>query len=383
MSVKVAYWATATHRRARAGIVFVPDPNVESALVEITRRIAPTTDPATLFALVRTGFGQRRKMLRRSLAGIVDAGARSRRPASRPPRGPRSSTSYDVVPPGRRPSRRLRGAARHGTDEHRTLRAHAKLTLSLRVTGVRDDGYHLIDAEMVSLELHDLSSTDRSIDANRADGRSVRSPMGVADRRHEPRRPGAATRRADRPPSRHRQAHPARRRARRRIDRRGGRAAVGGLRHRAGRISNVPPGSAPTSPFCLVGGRGQGAGIGEIVEPLAARRPARSRCHPAARRQHARGLPGVGRSRRADRPTAPQRSRARGARRRTATGDAGAIASPNASAARPTLAGSGATWFVEGDHHDALADLDRHSGVDRAGRPHTVDAVTRRPGPGA
>ena len=31
-----------------------------------------------------------------------------------------------------------------------TLAAHAKLTLSLRVTGVRDDGYHLIDAEMVS-----------------------------------------------------------------------------------------------------------------------------------------------------------------------------------------------------------------------------------------
>ena len=37
-----------------------------------------------------------------------------------------------------------------------TLRAHAKLTLSLHVTGVRADGYHLIDAEMVSLELHDL-----------------------------------------------------------------------------------------------------------------------------------------------------------------------------------------------------------------------------------
>jgi 4-diphosphocytidyl-2-C-methyl-D-erythritol kinase len=33
--------------------------------------------------------------------------------------------------------------------------AHAKLTVSLRVTGVRDDGYHLIDAEMVSLDLAD------------------------------------------------------------------------------------------------------------------------------------------------------------------------------------------------------------------------------------
>lgn len=33
--------------------------------------------------------------------------------------------------------------------------ARAKLTLNLRVTGVRDDGYHLIDADMVSLDLAD------------------------------------------------------------------------------------------------------------------------------------------------------------------------------------------------------------------------------------
>ena len=38
---------------------------------------------------------------------------------------------------------------------HDVVRAPAKLTLSLRVTGARDDGYHLIDAEMVSLELAD------------------------------------------------------------------------------------------------------------------------------------------------------------------------------------------------------------------------------------
>lgn len=35
------------------------------------------------------------------------------------------------------------------------ITAHAKLTLDLRVTGVRDDGFHLIDAEMVSLDLAD------------------------------------------------------------------------------------------------------------------------------------------------------------------------------------------------------------------------------------
>jgi 4-diphosphocytidyl-2-C-methyl-D-erythritol kinase len=35
------------------------------------------------------------------------------------------------------------------------VRALAKLTLSLRVTGVRPDGYHLLDAEMVTVDLAD------------------------------------------------------------------------------------------------------------------------------------------------------------------------------------------------------------------------------------
>ena len=35
------------------------------------------------------------------------------------------------------------------------VEAPAKLTLSLRITGVRADGYHLIDAEMIALDLHD------------------------------------------------------------------------------------------------------------------------------------------------------------------------------------------------------------------------------------
>ena len=39
--------------------------------------------------------------------------------------------------------------------EHVRLFAPAKLTTSLRVVGVRDDGYHLIDAEMVSLDFGD------------------------------------------------------------------------------------------------------------------------------------------------------------------------------------------------------------------------------------
>ena len=71
VSVKTAYWADAKVVGHVPASVFVPRPNVESALVAITRRTPPDTDPATLFGLVRAGFGQRRKMLRKSLAGIV------------------------------------------------------------------------------------------------------------------------------------------------------------------------------------------------------------------------------------------------------------------------------------------------------------------------
>ena len=35
------------------------------------------------------------------------------------------------------------------------LSAPAKLTLSLSVVGVRHDGYHLVDAEMVAVDLTD------------------------------------------------------------------------------------------------------------------------------------------------------------------------------------------------------------------------------------
>ncbi|MEJ7844497.1 MAG: 16S rRNA (adenine(1518)-N(6)/adenine(1519)-N(6))-dimethyltransferase RsmA [Acidimicrobiales bacterium] len=72
-SVKVAYHATAEVTGIVAPTVFVPRPRVESALVRIVRRPAPApaADPDRLFALVRAGFGQRRKMLRRALAGQV------------------------------------------------------------------------------------------------------------------------------------------------------------------------------------------------------------------------------------------------------------------------------------------------------------------------
>jgi 16S rRNA (adenine1518-N6/adenine1519-N6)-dimethyltransferase len=77
-SVKVAYHATASLVGHVGPGAFVPRPRVDSVLVRIDRRAtgpATDADPDRLFALVRAGFGQRRKMLRRALAGLVDADA--------------------------------------------------------------------------------------------------------------------------------------------------------------------------------------------------------------------------------------------------------------------------------------------------------------------
>ena len=75
VSVKIAYWGSARVVGAVPASVFVPRPNVESSLVEIVRHEPPTTDPDVLFPLVKQAFGQRRKMLRKSLAGVVAADA--------------------------------------------------------------------------------------------------------------------------------------------------------------------------------------------------------------------------------------------------------------------------------------------------------------------
>jgi 16S rRNA (adenine1518-N6/adenine1519-N6)-dimethyltransferase len=78
VSVKVRYWATARVVGRVPPSVFVPRPNVESALVRITRHAAgPAVAPAhvgpdRLFEVVGAGFAHRRKMLRGALAGVVD-----------------------------------------------------------------------------------------------------------------------------------------------------------------------------------------------------------------------------------------------------------------------------------------------------------------------
>jgi 16S rRNA (adenine1518-N6/adenine1519-N6)-dimethyltransferase len=74
VSVKVAYFAEAALVGKVPPSVFVPRPKVDSALVRLDRREAPPVSvpsEAALFGLVRAGFAQRRKMLRRSLAAVL------------------------------------------------------------------------------------------------------------------------------------------------------------------------------------------------------------------------------------------------------------------------------------------------------------------------
>jgi 16S rRNA (adenine1518-N6/adenine1519-N6)-dimethyltransferase len=76
-SVKVAYHAEARVLGRVPPSVFLPRPRVDSALVGLRRLSEPATDVdrEVLFQVVRAGFGQRRKMLRRSLRGILDEAA--------------------------------------------------------------------------------------------------------------------------------------------------------------------------------------------------------------------------------------------------------------------------------------------------------------------
>jgi 16S rRNA (adenine1518-N6/adenine1519-N6)-dimethyltransferase len=77
VSVRIAYFAQAQVIGRVPASVFVPRPRVESVLVRLVRRPEPAVDPALvsyarLAEVVRAGFAQRRKMLRRSLAGFVE-----------------------------------------------------------------------------------------------------------------------------------------------------------------------------------------------------------------------------------------------------------------------------------------------------------------------
>lgn len=231
-----------------------------------------------------------------------------------------------------------------------TVAAPAKLTRSLRITGVRDDGYHLLDAEMVTLDLHDVLTF-----------RTAGSGIEV----HGPYATGVPT---DDTNIVARALALAGTAARVTIDKRipHGGGLGGGSADAAAALRWAGFGSDPDSlvraatvgadvPFCLVGGRARVRGIGEVVAPLPHETLTFTLVVPplvVSTPEVYRTWDGLG-GPTADGPNdlepAAIVSVPELGRWRDRIGEL--VGRP------PVLAGSGATWFVEGEHHDALTEL--------------------------
>ena len=80
-SVKAAWYASARRTSTIGRTVFWPEPNVDSALVELVRRDPPSTTASReqVFAVVDAAFAQRRKMLRSALAGLAGSSTEAQR----------------------------------------------------------------------------------------------------------------------------------------------------------------------------------------------------------------------------------------------------------------------------------------------------------------
>ncbi len=218
------------------------------------------------------------------------------------------------------------------------LLAPAKLTVSLRITGVREDGYHLIDAEMVSLDLADrvsIATGTTRVSYHGPHALSLRPETDLVVRalalvgreavvdvdKHVPAGGGLG----------------------------GGSSDAAAILHWAGFDDYVRAATIGADvPFSILGGRSRVRGIGEIVEPL-----------PFEARSYTLVLPPFGCStpavyRRWDDLGGP-------------TGASGNDLEPaaldleprlaqwrdrlEAHSGRPArLAGSGSTWLVEGRH---------------------------------
>ena len=136
-----------------------------------------------------------------------------------------------------------------------TVTAPAKLTLSLSITGVRDDGYHLIDAEMVTLDLADTLEIEAGHGVVIEGGGEIDPDDNLITRALALVGRDARVTVAKRiPPG---------------AGLGGGSADAGAILRWAG-YSDVE-GAAQLGadvPFCLVGGRARVQGIGELIEPL-------------------------------------------------------------------------------------------------------------------
>jgi 4-diphosphocytidyl-2-C-methyl-D-erythritol kinase len=224
------------------------------------------------------------------------------------------------------------------------LRAPAKLTMTLRIAGRRADGYHLIDAEMVTLDLVDELVVQRG-----RSGIEVGGPFGDGVPTDGTNLVARALRRA---------GVIAAVRIEKRIPHGGG---LGGGSADAAAVLRWAGVTDPATavaigadvPFCVVGGRARVRGIGEEVEPL-----------PFEARAVTLVIPPL------HVPTAAvyEAWDELGGPRGEAENDlepAAVVVEPrlgewrdriaDAAGDRPVLAGSGAAWFVLGERDNALA----------------------------
>lgn len=214
------------------------------------------------------------------------------------------------------------------------VRALAKLTVSLRITGVRDDGYHLLDAEMVTIDLAD------TLTFSEGDGLEIVGADVVGDDSNLVRRALVLV------------GRPAHVRLEKRIPPGaglgGGSADAAAVLRWAGLDDRQLAATLGADvPFCVQGGRARVTGVGEHVEPL----PFESRTFTLVippfgcatvdvyRAWDELGGPkGPGSN---DLETAALAVEPRLAEWRDRLGDA--------TGEQPHLAGSGSTWFVDGD----------------------------------
>lgn len=244
------------------------------------------------------------------------------------------------------------------------LSAPAKLTLSLRVLGVRGDGMHEIDAEMVSIDLCDvveIQEGGRGVEVlvepiNGSDdasalGGPMQPPAGMSVPHGEQNLALQALRYA---------GAEARLVLRKRVP---AGAGLGGGSSDAAAVMRwagiSDPGEAALIgsdvAFCLVGGRARVSGAGEVVEPL-----------EFEQRTLTLMLPPFGCSTAAVYRQWDEMNLRGGTDRHTSAGpgndleDAALAVEPRlaewrerlaaATGRQPRLAGSGSTWFVEGSY---------------------------------
>jgi len=242
-----------------------------------------------------------------------------------------------------------------------TIVAPAKLTLSFRVVGVRDDGYHLIDAEMTTLDLHD------EIDITPTDTDSELSFSGPFSR-------GIPT---DSTNLVARALTLAGRTARVRVVKNiphggglgGGSADAAAVLRWAGFTDLVAASRLGADiPFCMVRGRARVRGIGESIERLPDARDAYTLVIPPL----TVSTPAVYRAwdelggPRCERNTNPNDLE------EAALNVEPALAVwrdriRDASGAEPVLAGSGATWFLKGRHEGLALRLPEATVVETTG----------------